>query len=670
MPSLLLFLGTVIGLLFYQLNLIFYLFLLVLVSALVIYRFGFKKSLFFFGAFAISLIFILLIQFVPIKEKTSLSGMVIETSDNYFILQSGFRRYYIALEGHAYEKFDFIQVDGKMHEVDFRALESRFDFRDYLFKKGLNYVFETNNITSKLRFFIRPNAFRKQIVSSFDPLTNSYVSAFIFNKTDYQLQSTRFASNYDLSHLFGLSGLYLYSLLRLIEYFLRLKFPNKTVKIFSLFFLLIVLIITSFSFLIFRILLVRLLRFVNEYHLKKRYTNLTIISISSLIPFIFDPFLLFSPSYFISTIIIFFFNFTPHLFRKITGWKRKILNIFLIFLLLIPYNLINNQSFSLLTLILQPLFILFGFVSFYVSLLSLLHIPFTFYFAFVEKMFFFFESGLKGNTLMLLTAPFNEWFVLIYYALYIGTLYLLQLQNRRIYFVPIVAIPSLILGLTLPFEKMFNEGSVHFINVGQGDATLIKSRYANILIDTGGSYSFDISEEVIIPFLKKQRVYQLDYLIITHHDFDHNGGVETLQKNYKVKNTYDYANFQSIKLGDSEIVNLNTYFDFSQDENYNSLVLNFELNNQYYLLMGDAPKAIENKIITDYDIQCDVLKVGHHGSNTSTGAKFLDAVAPQKAIISCGYKNRYGHPHQEVIALLNKHQIKIYRTDYDGTIQT
>ena len=86
--------------------------------------------------------------------------------------------------------------------------------------------------------------------------------------------------------------------------------------------------------------------------------------------------------------------------------------------------------------------------------------------------------------------------------------------------------------------------------------------------------------------------------------------------------------------------------------------------------MGDAPKEIEKKIIKDNkNIKCDYLKVGHHGSNTSTCEEFVKTIKPKEAIISCGYKNFYNHPHKEVIDILNKYNVKIKRTDIEGTIK-
>ena len=113
--------------------------------------------------------------------------------------------------------------------------------------------------------------------------------------------------------------------------------------------------------------------------------------------------------------------------------------------------------------------------------------------------------------------------------------------------------------------------------------------------------------------------------------------------------------------------NLNVYE--SDDENSSSLVLYLSLLGKNFLFMGDAPKEIEKQIIQDHpDLRADILKIGHHGSKTSTAEEFLDVIQPQEAIVSCGKKNGYGHPHASVLSLLSSRNIKIRRTDEEGTI--
>jgi competence protein ComEC len=208
--------------------------------------------------------------------------------------------------------------------------------------------------------------------------------------------------------------------------------------------------------------------------------------------------------------------------------------------------------------------------------------------------------------------------------------------------------------------------SVYFVNVGQGDSIIIKNRTHTVMIDTGGYKSFDMAEETLIPFMAKKKITHLDALILTHDDFDHSGAKDSLMQNFRVDNLLTEKNQFPYKVGDLNINNLN-YYNFDE-ANDNSLVLSLDFMGKKFLFMGDASVKTEEKILEKYNVDCDILKVGHHGSNTSTSEKFLKATSPDEAIISCGAKNKFGHPHEEIIERLKKYNVKIRRTDEEGTI--
>jgi len=219
----------------------------------------------------------------------------------------------------------------------------------------------------------------------------------------------------------------------------------------------------------------------------------------------------------------------------------------------------------------------------------------------------------------------------------------------------------------LPIQNLY-ETSISFINVGQGDAILIKNRKAAVLIDTGGSLYIDIANTSLIPYFKRNGISKLDALIITHDDFDHAGALPTLTSNFPVRSIVTERSYFPIAFAGIEFQNLNQTHDPS-DPNLGSLVLHFALAGFEWLLMGDAPLEVENDIIERYpDLDCDYIKIGHHGSLTSTSEAFIKHVTPKEAIISVG-RNNYGHPHPDVIKRLITHDISIRRTDIEGTIK-
>ena len=232
----------------------------------------------------------------------------------------------------------------------------------------------------------------------------------------------------------------------------------------------------------------------------------------------------------------------------------------------------------------------------------------------------------------------------------------------------------------------------HFIDVGQGDAVLISTPDGNILVDT----SVKSAKDELDDYLKAAGVSELEYLVLTHPDADHIGNAQFVIENYKVENVImtDYAstsktyenlldaieekninvilpeNGYSFKLGaltNTVIAPVNEY----DDPNEMSLVIKSVYGNTSVMLTGDAEVESEEDILKKWSasaLQSDILKVGHHGSSTSTTDAFLNAVNPKAAIISCGEGNTYGHPHEETVKKLENKGIKIYRTDKDGSI--
>lgn len=229
--------------------------------------------------------------------------------------------------------------------------------------------------------------------------------------------------------------------------------------------------------------------------------------------------------------------------------------------------------------------------------------------------------------------------------------------------------------------------NIFYLNVGQADSTLIMIDGYTMLIDAGN----DSDGYYITEFLKSQNVNKIDYFIITHFDEDHMGGaykileeldigVLYMPNNSSKTQTYqtfiDTINRNNINADKSLVASKDTQYSLGNatwkvlninGENLNdsSIVVELSYKDTKYLFMGDATINVEAKI--DWD-KIDVLKVGHHGSNTSTSQYFLDKVKPRYAIISVGANNNYGLPTEEIINRLLDNNITIYRTDRDNTI--
>ena len=239
----------------------------------------------------------------------------------------------------------------------------------------------------------------------------------------------------------------------------------------------------------------------------------------------------------------------------------------------------------------------------------------------------------------------------------------------------------------------------HFIDVGQGDAILVTTKSGNMLIDTSESGERD----ALVAYLDAAKINSFKYVVFTHTDADHIGSADYIIKNYNVENVLlpDYVattktyermidaieekNVNLILIGEDKDCEHSGYsfllgslrntviapvVDYN-DPNEMSIVIKAEYGNTSIMLTGDAEKESEADIVDNWSkeaLKCDVLKVGHHGSSTSTTQAFLDAVDPAIAVISCGEGNKYGHPHDEIMERLAAKGITIYRTDTQGAI--
>lgn len=234
----------------------------------------------------------------------------------------------------------------------------------------------------------------------------------------------------------------------------------------------------------------------------------------------------------------------------------------------------------------------------------------------------------------------------------------------------------------------------HFIDVGQGDSSLIITpKGKTILIDAGD----EAHAKKVLSYVREQGIEKLDLVIATHPDADHIGGMDKVIKNFDIgvfampdvsAKTNQYKQIQrelkakkmkATRLYQGDEVQIDDDIDFEilspvkgkkyDDTNEYSIVTKIVYKDTSFILMGDATMENEVDIINNVpDIDIDVLKLGHHGSSTSSSDYFITKTSPNIAIISCGKNNKYGHPHQEVMRVLKKHGVTPYRTDEMGDI--
>ena len=278
------------------------------------------------------------------------------------------------------------------------------------------------------------------------------------------------------------------------------------------------------------------------------------------------------------------------------------------------------------------------------------------------------------------------------------------IKNKRKYIIKIISLILIIAFVNIIIININKETKIYFIDVGQGDSTLIiTENKKNILIDGGGNVTnknYDIGENILLPYLLDRGITKIDYLFVSHFDFDHVGGLYEIIDKLNVDNIVipknkniseeekeftKKAKEKHIKIcrlcqNDKIYIDKNTKIDILSplneeiEENYinnNCLVFKFTYNNFSMLFTGDIEEIAEKEILKNVSkniLKSDILKIPHHGSKTSSTDKFLECVNPKIALIGVG-KNNFGHPSKEVIERLKSKNIKVYRTDLNGEIE-
>jgi len=232
---------------------------------------------------------------------------------------------------------------------------------------------------------------------------------------------------------------------------------------------------------------------------------------------------------------------------------------------------------------------------------------------------------------------------------------------------------------------------VHFIDVGQGDSILVETPNDKTILIDGG---LPKAGNKVVSYLKKQKIEKIDLLIATHPDYDHIGGLIHVMKSFEVKQILDtgkihltraFAKYaaeirkqgipkkvakpnQRIQLDSDLTIQVLNAYQKDQSNNESSIVLKMTYNEMDFLFMGDATIKQEKKLMEKYDIQSEIMKVAHHGSDTSTSLEFLREINPQIAILTFSVDNDYGHPVERVVENLDRIEANVYSTASFGDI--
>ncbi len=588
-----------------------------------------------------------------------------------------------------YNLGDTVEVKGTLEAPTNNTIPNTFNYKNYLYHKKINYILKIDAIkklkSNKNILINIKNRISKRIENT---KYNSYLYAFILGKSSY-IDNESY-NNYKINgvtHLFALSGLHVSLFSSIILFILnKLKFNEKTSFIITSIFLIFFSFIASFTPSILRATIFFILSSLNKiYYTFIKPKNILIVTFS-ILTFI-NPFYIFDTGFILSFTITYFIL----LLNENTTIKGNIKSILVIsilsFLSSLPIIINFSYEVNIIGFINNILFIpLVTNIIFPFSLIVII-IPKFSYILFILTSIMETISKYSSN-LLNITIYFQKLTsleIIIYYVLLIISIK----KNKKL--LSILFIFILILYLKPNFDK---NTYVYFIDVSQGDSALIVTKNnKSILIDTGGKLNyktekwkqknkeFNLMTSSVIPFFKSIGLKKIDCLLITHGDADHAGYALELIDNYKVINKYtnkgrknslekklniDSLNSNYLKIDNIEIYSLND--TIYNNENKDSLVLLIKIYNYKFLFMADADKEVEKTIIEKYNLKnIDVLKVGHHGSKTSTDESFIEEITPKYSIVSVGKNNKFGHPNIETLDTLKNS--KILRTDEVGTIK-
>jgi len=614
------------------------------------------------------------------KPSNNLIAKIDQIEDNGYIIDYNFYKIKIIDKSNFdYIPGDKIEINLEYQDIKEKSYLEDFDYKEYLKSNKILYLAKAIN-SKKISSGFSLNLFKYYYENYLNNLLNeetySYVKAIVFADNDIESDLKEGYSMLGISHILAISGFHIILLFNFISLILK--------KIFRYYHNLIPLIIISIYVIsignpprALRALLFLILSFFNEKG-DIKYTKLDIYSISFILMIISWPYLFYNKGFILSFLVSFILIFINEIIKT----KYKLLYLYLLYLIIyfstLPIISSFNNQISFLALMLSPILsLILSYIIIPISYIIFIIPASDLIFNYLFKFLNLYILNILNYNLKINIPSFNIYKMIFYYlALFLLIKSIIINKNKIKFFILFISTLLIIINIKLinPMTK------ITFIDVGQGDSCLIELPFgkANILIDSYNS----------IDFIKSKGLSTIDYLILTHGDSDHSKEAVDVINYFNVKNVIlNNDSFNEIEnniinecknkninyKNNIDKININNYIFYFLNtklydtENDNSLVIYTNIDGVDLLFMGDAEKNREEDIIKKYKFnKIDILKVGHHGSNTSSTKDFINYINPKISIISVGLNNYYGHPNEEVLNNLKKS--KIYMTKDNGNI--
>ena len=596
---------------------------------------------------------------IDINKKDGYTDLIVKAKDKIKVTYLGTDSLAIG---------DIISFDCLLELPSNNTIFNLFNYKKYLLSNRIYYVTTIKNLKIEKHNNFIIYKVKNYIYSRVDNLkSSSYLKAFILgDKTTLNTDIKEIYSLNGTSHLLAISGMHISLLALILSKVFKFKGNNILISLFLIFYLFLINFTPS------------AIRAVSSFIFSKYIDSKKLIFIILIIMLLYNPFYINNTGFIFSFVISIYLIYFKD---KINGnYIVKTLKISLIsFLVSIPILINTYNSINLISPFINVLVVPFvSMIIFPLSIITLL-IPFfdniLYVFIIILENVSIFLNKFSINISL---CSINIILIFLYYVIITLTIYK-----------PKMSILLLFMILIHTNRFFLNDSFITMLDVKQGDSIFLKLENKSILIDTGGYYNSNIIDNRTIPYLKSIGISKLNYLILTHGDYDHMGEAINLINNFKVdkvifncggyndlekelikvlekKNIKYYSCIKELNIDNNKLYFLQTKeYD---NENDNSNAIYTELNGYKFMFMGDAGVDKEKDILDKYNISdIDVLKVGHHGSSTSSSKYFIDTIKPKYGLISVGKNNKYNHPNKEVLNTLGNS--KIYRTDKDGSIE-
>ena len=576
---------------------------------------------------------------------------------------------------------DKIKVKGTLITPSKNTNQNTFNYQKYLYYKKIYYLVEATSINKIANNNNYLYTIKNTLYQKINKLKSSnYIKTLLFCDNTLSKEIKESYRINGISHLFSVSGMHINFFVSIIYLYLNKITYNKRIKylITNIFIITYLILFPSSSLL--RSAVMSILYSIN-YLLKLKIKKIDILLLTLGVSLLINPFIIYDLGYIYSYTITFFLVLSSSTLKKKNKINKIIYISLLSFLVSIPITIYNSFEINIISILLNIIL---------VPIISIIILPITiltYIFPILDSILYLFTNTLETISLFIskinitkIIFPKPSLLIIVLYYI----IFLLSYQNKKYFYLNIILLIIIYISpyLNSNFEVVMFE-------VGEADCHLIKYPYNKntILIDTGKN-EYKIKNEVI-PYLKSIGIKKIDYLIITHGDEDHIGGSITLINNFQVKNvilnkgTFTdlekeliknlnkkkipyQININKINLSNHTIYLLNnTKYN---NENDNSIITYFTYQKYKFLYMGDAPITTEDNLLENYNLNnISILKVGHHGSNTSSSKDFISQINPSISLISVGKNNIYHHPNKEVINNLSKS--RIYRTDINNMVK-